>query len=153
MIGSDAESHVMRTSRFHFSVRRMMVGVGIVALLLGGLVFIGRMRQRSAAYHRRAQAYAWIAFHMGSGILVDGEWVERDPVVRARDSWARAMARKYWRLSDYPWLPVGDDPTPPPEAVPELTERREPRFENDMMNWSLRWTDPPRWTFLWTWRR
>jgi hypothetical protein len=131
----------------------MMVATGIIAILLGGFAWIGRMRQRSAAYERRAQAYAWMTFHSGSGVLIDGEWVERDPVVRVRDAWARKMAEKYWNLSDYPWLPAGRDPSPPPEALLDLTDTGDPRSEAYMAKWSLRHTDPPSWTLLWTWHR
>jgi hypothetical protein len=141
----------MRVPRVRLTVRRMMVATGIIALFLGGLVWTGRMRQRSAAYHRRAEAYAWIAFHSGSAVFINDEWVDSDPVVRVRDAWARRMAEKYWRLSDYPWLPVEPDPTPPPEALSQLSRTLEPWWGAHMADWSLRFTDPPSWTFLWTW--
>ncbi len=143
----------MRPFRFRYTVRRMMVATGIIALLLGGLVWIDRMRQRSAAYRQRAAAFAWIRFHSGHAVFIDGRWVERNPVVRVRDAWARHMAQKYWRLSDYPWLPVEPDPTPPAEALSVLTDTLEPRPAPSIdFAKGLRFTSPPSWTFLWTWR-
>ena len=55
----------MRPFRFRYTMRRMMVATGIIALLLGGLAWIDRMRQRSADYRQRAAAFAWITFHSG----------------------------------------------------------------------------------------
>ncbi len=133
----------MRRPRLQISVRRLIIAVGIIALAIA-------MRRQSDAFHQRAEAYAWIAFHHGSSVLENGRWVDSDPATRVRDAWARAMAEKYWRLSDYPWLPVEPDPPPPPEARSHLTRALEPA-RVDTPKWSLRSTRPPAWTLLWTW--
>jgi hypothetical protein len=131
----------------------MMVATAVIALFLGGLVWTGRMRQRAADYRERAEAYAEIAFHSGSAVIINGELVDADPSTRVRDAWVLKMAEKYWHLSDYPWLPVEADPPPPPEALSHLTETLEPPIKawNANANWSLRRTKAAAWTFLWTW--
>ena len=110
----------MRQLRLRIKVRQLIVALGVIALVLA-------MRRQSALYHRRAEAYAWITFHHGSAVLdEDGQFVDRDPVTWVRDAWARKMAERYWRLSDYPWLLVEPDPPPPPEARSHLTHTLEP---------------------------
>jgi hypothetical protein len=96
--------------RFRFTVRRLMVAVAVVALILGLL----RLRPQSIAYHQQAEDYAWVTFHPDSMIILDGQFASRNPATRIRDPWAWKMAEKYWRLSDYPWLPDSSDPPPPP---------------------------------------
>jgi hypothetical protein len=135
----------MRRPRLPITLRQLTVAVGIIALALA-------MRRQSAAYHQRAEAYAWIAFHHGSGVWDEnGQLVDRDPATRVRDAWAQKMAEKYWRLSDDPWLPVEPDPPPPPEALSHLTATLEPPTV-DAPNWEFRLTNPPAWTLLWTWQ-
>ena len=48
----------MRLPRVRFTVRRMMVAVAVVALSLGGWLWLGEMRRRSAYYSALADAYA-----------------------------------------------------------------------------------------------
>jgi hypothetical protein len=129
-----------------------VAAAAIIAVALGVEVgWTSKMRRRSAAYHQRAEAYAKITFHMGS--LVDdgdGNFVERDPVVRVRDAWARGMAEKYWRLAAYPWLSVEPDPPPPLEARSVLPETLVPvrsHTWSSMRPTSLRSVS----TFLWNW--
>jgi hypothetical protein len=108
-----------RLPRVRLTIRQSMAGVAIIAVALGVEAgWISKIRQRSAAYHQRAEAYAEITFHIGTSVMdQDGQLVERNPVVRVRDAWARGMAEKYWRLAAYPWLSVEPDPPPPPEAL------------------------------------
>jgi hypothetical protein len=131
-----------------------MIAVVVAAVLMGVSRWIVVMRTRSAAYNRRAQEFGWTTARMGSGILTeDGRWVSinDDENDWLRDAWACKLAEKYWRLSDYPWLPVEPDP-PPPErlAYPRRATALPAEMQSGCWNRASR---PPAWTFLWTWRR
>jgi hypothetical protein len=132
-----------------------MAGVVVAAILLGAVRWITVMRARSAEYELRA----WKFMDYGArnaifklsrnkhGVTVDLYDNEND---WRRYAWADKLARKYFRLSTYPWLPVEPDPPPPkpldcPRGAPDLTPEMAPGKEPDP---SL----PPTWTFLWTWR-
>ncbi len=94
----------MRLPRAKVTVRRMMIAVAVIALVQ----WVVSMRQRSAIYHQRAEAYAWLAGDKAfSGSLAD-LLAEREC-----DKWAREMEKKYRRAARYPWLSVEPD-TPPP---------------------------------------
>src|SRR6516162_3210080 len=107
----------MRLPRF--TVRRLMVAVAILPLSLRAILWVVEMRTRSALYDRRAFEFAHSTARSGSIALTkDGREVNLydDENDWLHDAWACTMAKKYWRLSDYPWLPVEPDP-PPPERL------------------------------------
>ena len=93
--------------------------MAIVAVLIGAVRWVVEMRTRSALYDRRAFEFAWSTACLGSIVTTkDGRRVSRydDENDWLEDAWACKMAKKYWRLSDYPALPVGTHP-PPPERL------------------------------------
>jgi hypothetical protein len=131
-----------------------MIAVAALAVMLGAVTWILKMRARSAAYHRRAFEFDTFTWHAGSTTETpDGRRVALwdDENTRREDDWAWRMEAKYLRLSYYPWLDPEPDP-PPPEPLPhprspfELPERR--HFEE----LSVQDSHPPAWTYLWTWR-
>jgi hypothetical protein len=143
----------MRLPRLRFTVRRLMIAVAIVALLMGGSLWIVQMRTRSASYRQRAFEFAVMTARSGSGILTkDGRWVSRYDNENdwLRDAWACKLAEKYWGLSHYPWLPVEPDP-PPPERLARPRPAVDLPAELQPGCWSID-LDAPWWTFLWTWR-
>ena len=150
----------MKRPRLRFTVRRLMIAVAILAVSIRAISWVVEMRTRSASYDRRAFEFAWRTGHSGSGIITkDGRLVGlgENENTRLEDAWACKMARKYWRLSDYPWLPVEPDP-PPPErlAHPRHAIDLPAEFHHpELHNWGCwnRDSSPPAWTFLWTWRR
>ncbi len=136
-----------------YTVRRLMVAVAILALSLRAILWLVEMRTRSAAYQRRAWEIGLMTARSGSGILTsDGRWVGigEDENTRLHDAWACKLAEKYWRLSDYPWLPVEPDP-PPPERLAQPRRAIDLPAEMESDCWD-RGSRPPAWTFLWTWR-
>jgi hypothetical protein len=148
------EARAMKWPRLRFTVRRLMIAVAILALSIRTITWVGEMRTRSAEYEKRASKFGWMTSHAGSG----GTWSNRGWVgigenenTHRQDEWACKLAEKYWRLSDYPWLPVEPDP-PPPARLDH------PRSAIDIPDWKPcgcwnRPNEPPAWTFLWTWRR
>jgi hypothetical protein len=48
----------MGMPRVRFTVRRMIVGIAVIALALSGIVWVGKMRLLSVAYHQRAEAFS-----------------------------------------------------------------------------------------------
>jgi hypothetical protein len=144
----------MKWPRPRFTVRRLMIAVAIFAVSLGAVRWVAEMRTRSADYQRRAEEFAASTARLSSGVFTkDGRLVNKydNENTWLHDAWACKLAEKYWRLSDYPWLPVEPDP-PPPERLahprPAINLPAEHRL--DCWNRSSR---PPAWTFLWTWRR
>ncbi len=144
----------MKWPRLRFTVRRLMIAVAILALSIRAIIWVGEMRTRSAEYAERASEFGTSTTRGGSGrIRSDGAWVHisENENTHRQDEWACKLAEKYWRLSDYPWLPVEPDP-PPPARLDH------PRHAFDIPDWKpcgcgSRLTSPPAWTFLWTWRR
>lgn len=95
----------MRLPRVQLTVREMMFAVVVFALVQWVII---SMRQWSAIYHQRAEAYASLADPRAfSGSRV--EWLAE----RECDKWASEMEKKYRRAARYPWLSVEPD-TPPP---------------------------------------
>ncbi len=144
----------MKRPRPRITVRRLMIAVMIVGLSIRAYTWVVEMRSRSAAYYRRGQEFAWSTMRSGSRVLMtDGRWVDRydNENRRQEDAWALEMAEKYWRLSDYPWLPVEPDPPcPQPLADPKTAFELPPRT---VVGLDHRGPRPPAWTFLWTWHR
>jgi hypothetical protein len=144
----------MKRPRLRFTVRRLMIAVAILALSIRAITWVGEMRTRSANYAERASRFGDMTGRSGSAIIrSDGVRVSihDDENTRLQDEWACKLAERYWRLSDYPWLPVEPDP-PPPARLDH------PRRAIDIPDWKPcgcwnRPNEPPAWTFLWTWRR
>ena len=143
----------MPLPRVRFTVRRLMAAVAILALSLWAILWVVEMRTRSIAYERRALEFGLMTARMGSGLVTsDGRWVSKydDENDWRHDAWACMLAAKYWRLSDYPWLPVEPDP-PPPEPLPHPRCAIDLPAEMQSGCWN-RDSRPPFWTLLWTWR-
>jgi hypothetical protein len=121
---------------------------------MGESLWIVEMRTRSADYNRRAWEFLDCRRSWDRSIITkDGRSVsaydnEND---WRKYAWACKLAQKYWRLSDYPWLPVEPDP-PPPERVDHPRRAVDLPAEMELHGWN-RSSRPPAWTFLWTWRR
>jgi hypothetical protein len=120
--------------RFQFTVRRVMIGIAVVACSLGGFVWSVRMKRLSAIYHQRAADYLSSAETYrqlaegevdGSGWYTetDGVHIEngisgrRNRAIKLRSYYAR-LGRKYLRAAARPWTPVGTDP-PVPTIPPD----------------------------------
>jgi hypothetical protein len=144
----------MRIPRPRFTVRRMMVGLVVIAPSLRSILWVVEMRTKSVAYESRAQSFAWMTAHAGSGTFTsDGRFINiwEDENTWLQDAWACKLAEKYWRLSDYPWLPAEPDPPPPePLAHPRRAIDLPAGIQTGCLSRASR---PPAWTFLWTWRR
>ncbi len=141
-----------RLPRVRITIPRVVAGVAIIAIALGVEIgLISKWRRQSAAYQERAAAYAELTLHIGHAVLDrDGQWVERDPILRARDAWAMAMAEKYWRLAAYPWLPVEPDSPYPPDVIPFIPEPRITPVRGFMVPYRPRRLRDVL-TFLWNW--
>jgi hypothetical protein len=146
----------MRRPRLRFTVRRLMIAVAILALSIRSITWVVELRTRSGTYARRAEEYARSTGRAGSWTTTqDGRVVDlyEDENSRLRDVWACKMAEKYWRLSDYPWLPVEPDiPPPEPLAHPRNAFELPEKTKSESGCWNP-YPRPPDWTFLWTWRR
>ncbi len=145
----------MRRPLFRFTTRRLMIAVAVIATIFGAVSWVGKMRVRSAAYRQRAVGFEWMTAHARSGYFTPGgRYLDRwdDENVRHKDDWAWQLEAKYLYLVSHPWLDAEPDPAPP-EPIPhpkhglELPEQKRPEGPS-AMDW-----DPPRWTFLWTWRQ
>jgi hypothetical protein len=144
----------MKRPRLRFTVRRLMIAVAIVAVSISAISWVVEMRTRSTAYERRAIEFAGSTARGGSGFVTkDGRWVSKydDENDWLRDAWACKMAKRYWRLSDYPWLPV-EPALPPPERLDNPRPAIDLPAELDHTDCWNRESRPPAWTFLWTWR-
>lgn len=86
----------MRLPRF--TVRRLMVLVGLSAVLFG---LNDWMRHRSAAFRLKNEKHflMWTAYPPNS----------RTP----KSEYHRQMTSKYWEAARRPWLPVAPDPPEP----------------------------------------
>jgi hypothetical protein len=143
----------MPIPRPRFTLRRMMIGLAIVALPLRAIFWVAEMRTKSLAYERRAESFAWITARSGSVTFTsDGRFINtwENENHWLEDAWACKLAEKYRRLSDYPWLPVEPDPPPPtPLAKPRPAIDLPAEMEVGCLN---RDSTPPAWTMLWTYR-
>jgi hypothetical protein len=99
----------MRLPRLRFTVRRLMLGVAVAALVITGCLGISRARgQREwlAGYHESRAGSLMKNAEPGSSEI-------KDPVIRAQLRWNEAMAEKYRWAARYPWLPIAPDPPEP----------------------------------------
>jgi hypothetical protein len=134
------EVKVMRLARMRFTIRRMMLAVGLLVLLMWP-VAMGRYYRSLAAEHDRQSTR--IAIQMqgspewqewerlnrawsGLGSAADGSPAENRIIAVARRvsddlerryvrrlEYHRAMAHKYHNAADRPWVPISTNPTPP----------------------------------------
>lgn len=140
--------------RVRFTVRRLMIAVAILALTIRAVVWVGEMRKLSAEYERRAFEFGLSTARLRSGVQrSDGSMASRydDENNYREDAWACKLAEKYWRLSDYPWLPVEPDP-PPPRPLPHPRRGVDLPAEMECHCYGRK-DDPPAWTFLWSRRQ
>jgi hypothetical protein len=148
----------MKMPRPRFTTRRLMVAVAIVALSMGTGLWVIEMRARSASYLKRAFEFHGQTLRVGSTYTKDGRRfrIGEDENTQLQDEWARKLARKYRRLSDYPWLPVDPDPLPPERlAHPRAAAGVPVQWLQEEWDYSMVdsvYSNSPWWTFLWTWR-
>lgn len=96
----------MPLMRPRFTVRRLMVAVGVAAIGMGSLVEIGRRRDRFARLAARHQTLTGCTYrHLGTGGVAFA-FPKGGP-------WHDALARKYRHAARYPFLPVPPDPPEP----------------------------------------
>ena len=93
----------MKFPRVRFTIQRMMVVVAVVALTLGGIAWVVRMKRLSSEYERRAQKHV---FEIQS--LFNAAFASE------HDYWSMEMIGKYRNASKRPWIPVEPDPPEPP---------------------------------------
>jgi hypothetical protein len=108
----------MKLPLVRFTIRRLMVGVAMAALLLGAIVGVENRRQRflAIANIHRANLIAWE--EVGSSEASRERFdISGRKVSLEADRWHLQMAEKYDRAARYPWLPVRPDP-PEPEDKP-----------------------------------
>lgn len=90
----------MRLPRVRFTMRLMMIVVAILANVLG---LLGWLDRRARQFRDRRD------FHRARWSAIDeGFEVEAAPA-----AYHRAMAEKYRRAAECPWLPVEPDPPEP----------------------------------------
>ena len=76
----------MRWPRPRFTVRRLMIGMAILAIGFGAISWVARMRARSAVYAQRAQEFVGKMLLVGS---FAGGWNRyENENVRLKDEWA-----------------------------------------------------------------
>ncbi|MDR3632994.1 MAG: hypothetical protein P4L84_04105 [Isosphaeraceae bacterium] len=107
-----------------FRIWTLMIAVGVVALALGGMLGVLRLRQRASAYRATASRYAdlelvWrsIEERDGGGSPVDvydGPYrTHRRTTTRAVLDQMRRLRATYECAARCPWLPVPPDPPEP----------------------------------------
>ena len=106
-----------------FTMRRIVIAVGVIAIVLAALVTMGRRIRRCddlVTYHRSQIAGVMygtpgpdrtITFSLSSH---DGNGRQVPPQQQAIDRWHVRMMDKYRRAAARPWLPIGPD-LPEPE--------------------------------------
>jgi hypothetical protein len=114
----------MRLPHVRFTVRRMMIAVALLALFLGGWVWMERRSARFsdlANWHHRQITCVFFGSPGPDGKFIyeasDSPQRDGDPPVSLRqqriDTWRRQIAVKYWDAARHPWLPVEPDPPEP----------------------------------------
>ena len=100
----------MRLSRIRMTTRRWMVVIAIVALAMGGIVGVYRLKQRyDRADVARAERFRFaLMFHLKQRCLGP------DPTA---DSNCAALERESWKATLFRGLPVAPDP-PEPKRIP-----------------------------------
>jgi hypothetical protein len=91
------------------TTRRWMVAVAVVALLLGGIVGVYRLRRWHDGFVYRAQWHSRIVVTLRTRWRV----APNDPVPPRLIVYYRSLASKYQHAARYPWLPVEPDPPEP----------------------------------------
>src|SRR5262249_48162231 len=110
-----AEATAMRSSRFRFTVRWLLVFVAVAGV--ASWWFIARAVQfRRLAHDHSEQATR----NTPRPMIVGGTplWFQPTPLLE----WHLAMEQKYAYAASHPWFPVTDDP-PPPSAPPQSFSR------------------------------
>jgi hypothetical protein len=105
----------MHLPRVRFSVRVLMVVVGIVALSLGGFLWRRVLLDRRDRYQFEANWQARFE-ELARDSLEDGTPAEKakfGPAYRAMVAYHSAWAKKYRWAADHPWVVVDPDPDPP----------------------------------------
>jgi len=104
-----------------FTMRRIVVGVAVIALVLGGLVGILRRIRRYdelGAYHRDQIVCRVRRIPRADGTLMyllealDPSGKPVTPYQYRIDEWHMQMSERYWRAASHPWLDVKVDPPP-----------------------------------------
>jgi hypothetical protein len=120
------EAHLMRLPRVRFTVRRMMLAVAIVAVVLEGLIVLGRYRyhrDRAARVARTAVALRRMIAKLPPGqkaLRTDLDDEDGSPAVLATPEACEKflahldrVVRKHEYAARHPWLPIEPDPPAP----------------------------------------
>jgi hypothetical protein len=110
----------MQLRRFWLTVRRLMIVVAVVAMLLGGVVWLRQCRE---AFHERGLRYFHACVEHSTSLskllFVSHQFPKLPFDTRPAGAHVRLMehykfmAEKYLSAARYPWLPVEPDPPPP----------------------------------------
>jgi hypothetical protein len=103
----------LRLPRLRFTVRRLMLAVGLAGLAMGGAVWGYRMWRLSAEYERRANAARSHAGYYRPKEARYRGFSEEAAKYKAITGYYAARARKYQRASRYPWVPIEPDQPDP----------------------------------------
>jgi hypothetical protein len=119
--------------RPRFTVRRMMVATAVVAALLGRAAGV---RRRGESFRHRAEYHLWADGHLtdeAGGPLGCSTGLEEGDIERIfcgrgprecrafhAAEYHYALSEKYLKAAERPWLPVAEDPPPPPGAYPSF---------------------------------
>jgi hypothetical protein len=110
-----------------FTMRRIAVTVAVIAVILGGLVGVGRRIRRYdslGSYHRNqvvGQVYAMNGADGTTKYIPTSSDPDGRPLTAQQqrsDRWHLEMSQKYWNAARHPWLEVAVD-RPPGEADPD----------------------------------
>ncbi len=106
-----------------FTVRRLMLAVAVVAVILGVMGFLKRVRTnrlKLATYHLDQRGGALIeSFHVDQNRTIDTYFKPKPGGEKMTDlevrmfHWHDALAKKYKQTAETYWLPVEPDPPRP----------------------------------------
>jgi hypothetical protein len=127
-----ASSHAMKLPRPRFTVRWLMIVVGLAGLGLGAEAYRRHLVSASARYHATAGMYRLAATMQDTSVVLansERKLAEAIPDITPNPevmmdeksiarccrlaAHSREMAAKYDHAARYPWLPVEPDPPVP----------------------------------------
>ncbi len=107
----------MRSLRFQFRLRTLLIVIGIVAIALGLWRRSDLLRREAAFHEKEYRRYVGESFNFVRGdIRVDGGPIAPFAVHLGKlADYHGQMQEKYENAAKYPWFPVPSDPPPPTE--------------------------------------
>jgi hypothetical protein len=104
-----ARERSMRSLRWRFRLRTLLILIAVVATLMGAEM----LRQRSVAYRKRAQFYRVMILVRSRHARTDLPPEENRRWQARFREWATRMERKYEYLALHPWESAPADPPRP----------------------------------------